>query len=389
MWKGKVIIDTTMPRNKQMVTTNRSYMKRDYTLIFLSIFLGGFGVHRFYLKQYGYGILYLLFSWTLIPWLVAILDAIIFFSRSRGNSLQKEASVISKKGSAPTDEEDAYSGWVWVGYDLEKHPNLTEAELAKRKIEFERYFHQNRLYQTTQIVRVGVMLDWDTWGFGHWEMKIVTVKKTKSGVKKYIDEETGQAYQIGFKSPELEAEIEESAMNILGREIKTQADLDGLMENGKVSSQLTFTGDKLDRIRGLKYVKGSITLQDCGLNDLGTLEEIEGSLWIDGRNKNPLISLGSLIKVTGNLELHGCGLKELGQLQEVGGKLDLRETKIRSLNKLQKVGGNLNLKDTQIEDFGDLNFVGGNLLLSKELKGQVDLSAIEIIGKVSFWKSKS
>jgi hypothetical protein len=125
------------------------------------------------------------------------------------------------------------------------------------------------------------------------------------------------------------------------------------------------------------------------LNDLGTLEEIEGSLWIDGRNKNPLISLGSLIKVTGNLELHGCGLKELGQLQEVGGKLDLRETKIRSLNKLQKVGGNLNLKDTQIEDFGDLNFVGGNLLLSKELKGQVDLSAIEIIGKVSFWKSKS
>ncbi|MEM8551433.1 MAG: TM2 domain-containing protein [Pseudomonadota bacterium] len=45
-------------------------------------FLGGMGIHRFYLGQYNFGAVYLAFAWTPIPWLVAIVDGFVFaFSR--------------------------------------------------------------------------------------------------------------------------------------------------------------------------------------------------------------------------------------------------------------------------------------------------------------------
>ncbi|MEI9993820.1 MAG: TM2 domain-containing protein [Rhizomicrobium sp.] len=44
----------------------------------LALFLGGLGVHRFYLGQW-WGIFYLLFCWTFIPSIVAFIEAIVFF----------------------------------------------------------------------------------------------------------------------------------------------------------------------------------------------------------------------------------------------------------------------------------------------------------------------
>lgn len=43
----------------------------------LAFFLGGFGAHKFYLNQPGLGILYLLFSWTLIPAFIAVVEIIL------------------------------------------------------------------------------------------------------------------------------------------------------------------------------------------------------------------------------------------------------------------------------------------------------------------------
>lgn len=43
----------------------------------LAIFLGGFGVHRFYLGQW-WGIFYLLFFWAWIPGIVALIEGIVF-----------------------------------------------------------------------------------------------------------------------------------------------------------------------------------------------------------------------------------------------------------------------------------------------------------------------
>lgn len=55
-------------------------MKNKVTAALLAFFLGGFGVHRFYLGQVGRGILYLLFCWTPIPWIVAFIDFIVFLA---------------------------------------------------------------------------------------------------------------------------------------------------------------------------------------------------------------------------------------------------------------------------------------------------------------------
>jgi TM2 domain-containing membrane protein YozV len=48
----------------------------------LAIFLGGFGVHKFYLGKMGQGVLYLLFFWTVIPALVAFVEGIIYLTKS-------------------------------------------------------------------------------------------------------------------------------------------------------------------------------------------------------------------------------------------------------------------------------------------------------------------
>ena len=46
------------------------------------IFLGGLGIHKFYLGQIGWGIVYLIFCWTFIPELVGFIEGIIYLTMS-------------------------------------------------------------------------------------------------------------------------------------------------------------------------------------------------------------------------------------------------------------------------------------------------------------------
>lgn len=55
-------------------------MKEKNVAGILALFLGGFGVHRFYLNQTGLGVFYLLFCWFPVMWIVGLIDAISFFS---------------------------------------------------------------------------------------------------------------------------------------------------------------------------------------------------------------------------------------------------------------------------------------------------------------------
>lgn len=48
----------------------------------LALFLGGIGIHKFYLGKGGQGVLYLIFCWTLIPAFIAFIEAIIYFTAS-------------------------------------------------------------------------------------------------------------------------------------------------------------------------------------------------------------------------------------------------------------------------------------------------------------------
>jgi len=56
------------------------------------LFLGGFGIHKFYLGRIGWGIVYLLFCWTAIPFILGVIEGILLlvmseqdFNRKYGN----------------------------------------------------------------------------------------------------------------------------------------------------------------------------------------------------------------------------------------------------------------------------------------------------------------
>lgn len=58
-------------------------MKNKVTAGILAIFFGWLGVHRFYLGQIGRGVLYLLFSFTMIPLLIGFIDGIVFLTQDK------------------------------------------------------------------------------------------------------------------------------------------------------------------------------------------------------------------------------------------------------------------------------------------------------------------
>jgi len=57
-------------------------------LLLLTFFLGGVGGHKFYLRRYLQGVLYLLFCWTAIPSLIAFVEFILYACKSEADLQQ-------------------------------------------------------------------------------------------------------------------------------------------------------------------------------------------------------------------------------------------------------------------------------------------------------------
>ncbi len=72
----------TMTENTANGTKAPINKKNKIAAAVLAIFLGGIGIHRFYLGQTGMGILYLVFCWTLIPAVASFVEFIIFLTMS-------------------------------------------------------------------------------------------------------------------------------------------------------------------------------------------------------------------------------------------------------------------------------------------------------------------
>lgn len=62
--------------------TATSSSKDRTTAAILALFLGGIGAHHFYLGNTLRGVLYLLFVWTLIPLIVALIEGVIYLTKS-------------------------------------------------------------------------------------------------------------------------------------------------------------------------------------------------------------------------------------------------------------------------------------------------------------------
>ena len=55
----------------------------------LAIFLGGFGIHKFYLGDTTLGVVYLLLFWTFIPAIIGFIEGIIWLTQSNEAWLAK------------------------------------------------------------------------------------------------------------------------------------------------------------------------------------------------------------------------------------------------------------------------------------------------------------
>lgn len=80
------VIIQTVPQPIYMGGINPSWpIKSKVAAGLLGIFLGGFGIHKFYLGKIGMGILYLLFCWTGIPAIVGFIEGIIYLCSNDEN----------------------------------------------------------------------------------------------------------------------------------------------------------------------------------------------------------------------------------------------------------------------------------------------------------------
>ncbi len=73
--------------------------KRDEVVgILLALFLGDFGVHHFYLRRTGLGILYVCFFWTGIPGLIGLIECFFMPARVREFNAIQAAAIAASLG---------------------------------------------------------------------------------------------------------------------------------------------------------------------------------------------------------------------------------------------------------------------------------------------------
>lgn len=113
-------------------------MKEKNVAGILALFLGGFGVHRFYLGQTGLGVFYLIFCWLPLIWILGLIDAIVFFS------MDKEAFDLkyNRNYYQLTRKRDT---------DFDRHQRYREERERRRQSrEYEREDHRRERYDTRQ-----------------------------------------------------------------------------------------------------------------------------------------------------------------------------------------------------------------------------------------------
>ncbi len=110
-------------------------MKEKNVAGILALFLGGFGVHRFYLGQTGLGIFYLLFFWFPVMWIVGLIDAIAFFSMDS------------------EDFDRKYNREYFFRQELRREREKNRYRPANRRAEYERRYETRRQRPQRQDTR--------------------------------------------------------------------------------------------------------------------------------------------------------------------------------------------------------------------------------------------
>jgi TM2 domain-containing membrane protein YozV len=107
----------------------RGIMKNKIAAALLAFFVGGFGIHKFYLGENVAGILYLVFCWTFIPGIVAFFEflGLILMSdqafNAKYNSLLYAAApqgeLMKDKAAALGELKNLYDNGVITAEEFE------------------------------------------------------------------------------------------------------------------------------------------------------------------------------------------------------------------------------------------------------------------------------
>lgn len=92
-------------------------MKSKNATSFLALFLGGIGIHRFYLGQTAKGILSLIFFWTYIPLFISIIDFIVFITISEEKFNLKYNPLLRNVNSNSRNEKILPEELVQIPFD--------------------------------------------------------------------------------------------------------------------------------------------------------------------------------------------------------------------------------------------------------------------------------
>ena len=82
-------------QQRGLFLTQYNAVKKDVVVgVLLSVLLGHFGIHKFYMGETGWGIVYLLFCWTGIPTILGFIEAFFMPNRVREYNYA-QASIIA------------------------------------------------------------------------------------------------------------------------------------------------------------------------------------------------------------------------------------------------------------------------------------------------------
>ena len=77
--------------------------------VLLALFLGCFGIHHFYLRRNGLGVLYILFSWTGITAILGFIECFLMPGRVRDYNAAQASYIASHIARIPTTGGHCFS----------------------------------------------------------------------------------------------------------------------------------------------------------------------------------------------------------------------------------------------------------------------------------------
>ncbi|GAB4215153.1 MAG: TM2 domain-containing protein [Synechococcales cyanobacterium] len=80
-------------------------MRNKLVAALFAIFLGSIGLHKFYLGEEGWGIVYLLFFWTGIPALIGFVEGILLLGMGEESFNRKYNSTLSLTNADSTRDK--------------------------------------------------------------------------------------------------------------------------------------------------------------------------------------------------------------------------------------------------------------------------------------------